>query len=129
MPSKTLRVIFNLKLKAMKTQKIEGKENRVFDYVFYWDITCAWLRVPINNLYELKIADKISSCSYMDEKYAYLDEDHDAYTFITEAIIRNYFTYQDHAIRTINSFTERSEIRDLSKYSYSPLFEEKPQKT
>jgi len=50
-------------------------------YVFYEDPGHGWLKVPLKELEELGIADKISAYSYMKGSHAYLEEDRDAPIF------------------------------------------------
>lgn len=40
------------------------------------------MKVPFQLLFDLGVADKISSCSYRRNEYAYLEEDADLSTFI-----------------------------------------------
>jgi len=49
-------------------------------YIFFEDPGHGWLRVPLKEVEP--IADKISPYSYMRGKYAYLEEDCDAWTFL-----------------------------------------------
>ncbi len=51
-------------------------------YDFYSDPSHGWLKVPIAELKRLGIANKISRCSYMRGKFAYLEEDADATLFV-----------------------------------------------
>jgi hypothetical protein len=51
-------------------------------YIFYNDPGHGWLRVKIAELIGLAIADKISAFSYINGKYAYLEEDCDAGVFL-----------------------------------------------
>ena len=50
-------------------------------YEFHYDAGHGWLKVSHAELRELGIAHKISSYSYRDENYAYLEEDCDAPLF------------------------------------------------
>jgi hypothetical protein len=52
-------------------------------YNFYSDSGHGWLAVPIAELWELGIAEKITNYSYMKGLTAYLEEDCDAVTFLT----------------------------------------------
>lgn len=58
--------------------------NNLFTQFFHWhdDGSHAWLQVPIALLFDLHIEEKISYYSYMEGKYAYLEEDCDASTFL-----------------------------------------------
>jgi DNA recombination-dependent growth factor C len=49
-------------------------------YTFFGDPGHSWLRVQLKELELIK--DKISACSYMRGKYAYLEEDCDAILFL-----------------------------------------------
>jgi hypothetical protein len=51
-------------------------------YNFYSDAGHGWLKVPKDKLAQLNIADKISTYSYMNGNFAYLEEDCDLSTFI-----------------------------------------------
>ena len=51
-------------------------------YTFYDDPGHGWLEVPMTELVEMEIADKISTCSYRGGDYAYLEEDYDMTTFL-----------------------------------------------
>lgn len=48
---------------------------------YFYDPSHGWLRVPINHIRRLNIADKISHCSMIRGRYAFLEEDCDAHTF------------------------------------------------
>ena len=50
-------------------------------YKFYTDSGHGWLEVPLAELRELGIADKISGYSYIRGDFAYLEEDRDAGIF------------------------------------------------
>lgn len=62
--------------------KLMMKPNQKFTH--YCDSGHGWVAVKKELLKHLGIADKISSCSYMRGKTAYLEEDDDATTFIEE---------------------------------------------
>lgn len=51
-------------------------------YIFFNDPGHGWLQVRKAELVELGIADKISSYSYMNATFAYLEEDCDAGVFL-----------------------------------------------
>ena len=53
--------------------------------LFVMDDGHGWLRVPLALLDRLGIRDKISSCSYRDGEYAYLEEDVDYSIFLRKA--------------------------------------------
>ena len=51
-------------------------------YTFYEDPGHGWLAVPIKELKQLGIWEKITVYSYMDEQFVYLEEDQDMDTFL-----------------------------------------------
>ena len=56
-------------------------------YTFYEDPGHGWLKVPMEHLVKLGIADKITSCSYRDDTHAYLEEDCDLSMFLAAAVL------------------------------------------
>jgi len=77
----------------------------------YTDAGHGWLKVPLQLLNELGIADAITRYSYMCVQYAYLEEDKDAATFIAamrEAGKR--FSYTAHNCNN-------SKIRSYAEYN------------
>ena len=51
-------------------------------YTFYEDPGHGWLAVPLGNLVELGVADKITGYSYLIGNMAYLEEDCDMSVFL-----------------------------------------------
>ena len=51
-------------------------------YTFYEDPGHGWLAVPLGNLVELGVADKITGYSYLSGGMAYLEEDCDLGVFV-----------------------------------------------
>ncbi len=87
-------------------------------YVFFNDAGHAWLRVPIAELVGLSIADQITTCSYINGKYAYLEEDVDAGIFLRARFgpdITGKKLREMHAIE--DQRTEVSPIRDYEHYT------------
>lgn len=81
-------------------------------YILYSDPAHAWLKVPMNDIRKLGLADKISSYSYRYQQYAYLEEDCDAMIFIKALKEKGLpFSYKQ-----INS---RSNIRNYPRYTSS----------
>ncbi len=66
-----------------KVKITKGKVMKT-KYDFYSDAGHGWLKVKKKELVTLKIADKITSFSYMRGEWAYLEEDDDASTFIMQ---------------------------------------------
>ncbi len=86
-------------------------------YNFYEDPGHGWLKVPIKELTKLNIADKITGFSYMQNDYAYLEEDCDLSTFInakysTDEEKRNFFKTK---IKTFIS-NKNSKIRNYNRF-------------
>jgi hypothetical protein len=50
--------------------------------IFYTDPAHGWLRVPVQDIHALELHDKITSCSYINPKYVYLEEDLDMSTYL-----------------------------------------------
>lgn len=67
-----------------------------------------WLRVPLSELKELGIANQISSYSYQDNLYAYLEEDDDLSEFIKSKSIKikndNYDIEKDYVMVFLDKF-------------------------
>ena len=63
-------------------------------YLFIETEGHGWLRVPLSELNELDISDKITRYSYMDNLYAYLEEDCDLVTFVEAKERRNGHSYE-----------------------------------
>jgi len=77
-------------------------------YKAYSDDQHGWLRVSKKKLKSLGIMDKISSCSYEDEEYLYLEEDLDAGIFLN--------TQKDEDIDIDENYCTESPIRKLKHY-------------
>lgn len=52
--------------------------RKSYTFYFYSDASHGWMKCPLKIIFELGLADKVSSCSYIREQYAYLEEDCDA---------------------------------------------------
>jgi hypothetical protein len=87
--------------------KIKGK------YLFTSDASHGWIKVPIEELKELGIADKITGYSYQtpDGKFAYLEEDADATTFV-DAFQKRFNKEPEFKSKVVNY----SRIRNLPHY-------------
>jgi len=82
-------------------------------YRFYSDPSHGWLRVPLKDILNLGIQDKISSCSYQNGSYAYLEEDCDVSLFL-DAIGKDW----KEKIKIDEYCTNRrSKIRNYASYS------------
>lgn len=92
-------------------------------YTFFSDSGHAWMAVPLEELEELDITDKITTCSYMLNDMAYLEEDLDAGTFI------NALKEQKGRELTNENFKESyqdgdSRIRNYNRYTANYVREE-----
>jgi hypothetical protein len=87
-------------------------------YIFHEDPGHGWLAVKLKELQDLNIVDKISSCSYIRGKTAYLEEDCDLSIFM-EA--------REKAGKPLNindtkrSFQEHTPIRGYDLYDSSEV--------
>lgn len=55
------------------------------ELTFYLDPNHGWLEVPLALVDQLGIAHLISTCSYWDDEFAYLEEDRDFAIFASAA--------------------------------------------
>lgn len=88
---------------------------KTLSLTFYEDAGHGWLRVLRTKLVDLGIADKISRCSYMYGKWAYLEEDCDAPLFLDAC---------ENAGITVNwtrKYSEYAAIRGYSSYQNIPV--------
>ena len=88
-----------------------AKKNPTF--MFYCDPGHGWIRVPRTTLVELGIAEKITRFSYAKGKYAYLEEDLDASTFIKAYATANNNDMPQMKEKYTNKY---SSIRDYPSY-------------
>lgn len=63
-------------------------------YLFIETEAHGWFRVPLSELNELNISNKITAYSYMDNLYAYLEEDNDLSVFVEAKEKNNYPDYE-----------------------------------
>jgi hypothetical protein len=97
-------------------------------YAFYTDPSHGWLKVLIEEIVQLGIARDISSFSYVspDRKWAYLEEDMDAQTYIRAVLSADWF--QDmNAIRasTRNIYSERPcYVRNFDSFDFNEFIKE-----
>ena len=81
---------------------------------YHTDAGHGWLEIPISVLRELKIADKITACSYKKSDIAYLEEDCDAATFLKAVASLTGKNVNDLKFNTIN--VDDSIIRTYNSY-------------
>lgn len=86
-------------------------------YVVHSDPGHAWIAVPIKELFELGIQDKITSYSYIKGKSAYLEEDCDLSTFFSAFRAR---FGKDPAYRD-GKHWDRCPVRSFDRYTEASL--------
>lgn len=89
-------------------------KNKV--YRFYSDPGHGWLAVKVKELEKLQLLDKISSCSYINGKTVYLEEDCDASLFIEAKKAIN----EEIQYKTINQ--NKTPIRTYDNYSVKDVW-------
>lgn len=82
----------------------------------YSDPSHSWLKVKKQELIELGIADKISSCSYQYNDYAYLEEDCDVAYYINALNDKKGISWENVKIK-MNHTNRRSKIRSYYNYT------------
>jgi hypothetical protein len=83
-------------------------------YTTFSDAGHGWMAVPLKDLVELKIADKVSPYSFLRGKTAYLEEDADA-TLFFETYKNRFGKYPE---QKEGKWHERSPIRYYRGYRY-----------
>lgn len=79
-------------------------------YTFVVDPGHAWLVVPLSDIQDSGIAADISRYSYVNEGFAYLEEDVDAGLFIRAMQARGY------QVDTDSVFEEKTQIRSFARF-------------
>lgn len=82
-------------------------------YIFFADPGHAWLRVPKKEIAPIK--DKISSYSYMNGKYVYLEEDCDAGVFL----LHKFGSFEKAKPFITEKHSEKTAIRNFAPFSPS----------
>lgn len=83
-------------------------------YQFYSDPSHGWLKVSIQELEQLGIQNKISSYSYMNKGFAYLEEDCDLSLFFKT----KGFTDFDKNVKSNRQSNKQSKIRSYDSYDF-----------
>jgi len=82
-----------------------------------------WLEVPVQELFDLGIAEEISGCSYLRDDKAYLEEDRDMSIFL-DAIAKRYTTESEPCLELRQElYSYLIDHLDLSKESYVRQYE------
>lgn len=85
-------------------------------YRFLNDPGHGWLEVPRAELEALGIADKISSYSYINQRFAYLEEDCDAPKFLAAKWPGKSFMTLEAENKIIDVYQEYTPIRNYANY-------------
>ena len=88
-----------------------------FKLVYYSDPGHGWVRVPRRLILELGIENEISSFSYMNSKFIYLEEDSDASIF-AEALIAQGSDWDAWRDLMSDKYSERTKIRAMDNYEH-----------
>lgn len=90
--------------------------QKTFDFIS--DPGHGWVKVPIKLLWELGIAEKITTYSYQRGEYAYLEEDGDA-TLFHRAFFDRYHRFP--VYRERNAGQKYSRVRGYRSYEITKL--------
>jgi|688.fasta_scaffold698654_2 hypothetical protein len=90
---------------------------------FYCDPGHGWVKISIDKLKQLGIADKISRYSYMRKNYAYLEEDCDLSTLYAaadkagiEIRLKEYHTNKTSKIRSYDNYKNPDTVEGFMQY-------------
>ncbi|HBP6530835.1 TPA: hypothetical protein L6A81_35065 [Pseudomonas aeruginosa] len=89
------------------------------NFTFFGDTGHGWLQVPHSFIWELDLQDRISTYSYVDEAYAYLEEDCD-YAALRVAMDEKGLSL------SLKEVLTNSESPIRRKRSYDPSYVQKP---
>lgn len=76
-----------------------------------------WIRVPYKLLVEYRLVDKISEYSYLNGKWAYLEEDQDALIFLSKLD----FSFEDMKRLPVTRCNGQSVIRTYKRFTKEAL--------
>ena len=85
---------------------------------FYQDPGHAWLRVPLSELRRGNLISKISSYSYMNGKWAYLEEDQDAPLYLNRLEEDGYKPFITFGCINRIISNKPSKIRNYARFNY-----------
>jgi hypothetical protein len=83
---------------------------KTFDYI--QDAGHGWIKVPVDMLAALAIADRVSSFSYYRAGFGYLEEDSDAALFFNA-----YHAKHGHDPKLRDRISDRSRVRHYAQYN------------
>ena len=87
-------------------------------YQYFTDPGHGWLKVKKSELIALKIAEKISSCSYEKNGFVYLEEDCDMHLFVETKfpVRKDAIHFMQNSVK-YNHTDHQSTIRNYNLYS------------
>lgn len=95
-----------------------GIGKRLGQTLYVQDAGHGWFMVSCEELKSLGIAEKVSTYSYLDGEYAFLEEDCDAGLLIEarekrgiETVTRSYYDGMDSVVRDMKPFTYDNAVR------------------
>ena len=110
-----------METERMETEGLLGaqaSEQQPKPYIFYNDPGHGWLQVPVSELVQLGIADKISGYSYLHKDKAYLEEDCDAAVFLRAKFGQDFsFGSLEKRGLLVEKYQEYTPIRNYQPYS------------
>lgn len=110
-----------METERMETEGLLGEQRPTPEpYIFFSDPGHAWLQVKLEELGILGIAGQISTFSYMNGLYAYLEEDCDAGIFLRAKFGQDITGAElERRGLIIDKYREVTPIRDYLNYEYS----------
>ena len=82
--------------------------------IIYLDPGHGWLRVPLADIVYLGLETAFSSCSFLDDRYAYLEEDVDAPRYLSAVRMRGIQGVTIHEVSVSNFDRSRRRFGELS---------------
>ena len=109
---------------------MQKRKIKTRNLTFYSDPSHGWLKVPKSLLKKLAVSDKITSHSYMRDKFVYLEGDKDADIFLKAMNVANYpyaitewHTDKSSQIRSYETYSIKDDPFDEDFYYNTPLAE------
>lgn len=93
------------------------------NYYLIHDPGHGWLKVPMQDLADLGLANKISCCSYVKGNYAYLEEDCDMAVFLA-AFIQEHGYKPRYVSRYIDDPYSKDNPRNFKSYPMSEKYDD-----
>lgn len=103
--------------KARVLTDLQKQELRDHKYIFHDDPGHGWLQVPLGHLVMLGIEKEITGFSYLDNQFAYLEEDLDFGTFVKGYAAALSVEMKTFKPKFESNYTADSPIRQKTRYS------------